>query len=135
MKNSFPESDMMLTNILVVSDISRSKEFYLEVLGAELYREYGGNSIVLRFLDCWLLLVTRGDPTEDKPNISFEPPEDRTKVDHSFTIRVKDCQRSYDVLLERGAKFLTPPYDWGMEKRCFFTDPDGHLFEISEVST
>ncbi len=24
-------------------------------------------------------------------------------------------------------------YDWGAEIRCFFRDPDGHLFEISEI--
>ena len=51
---------------------------------------------------------------------------------HSFTIRVDDCQKSYNILLERGATFITPPFDWGAEIRCFFKDPDGHLFEISE---
>lgn len=33
----------------------------------------------------------------------------------------------------RGAEFLTPPYEWEHETRCFFRDPDGHLFEISQV--
>jgi catechol 2,3-dioxygenase-like lactoylglutathione lyase family enzyme len=27
---------------------------------------------------------------------------------------------------------LTPPYKRGQEIRCFFRDPDGHLFEISQ---
>ena len=39
-----------LTHLLVVDDVERSKAFYTEVLGAELVREYGGNSVVLRFL-------------------------------------------------------------------------------------
>ena len=124
---------MALTTILVVSDIDRSKKFYTDVLGAKLYREYGGTSVVLDFNGNWLLLVTRGGPTEDKPNTKFEPPKGFNSVSHSFTIRVKDCRASYEVLKERGAKFLTPPKDWGYEVRCFFSDPDGHLFEISEA--
>jgi catechol 2,3-dioxygenase-like lactoylglutathione lyase family enzyme len=128
----FPESGMELTTILVVDDITISRNFYEKVLGAEIYREYGGTSLVIKFLGNWLLLVTGGGPTKDKPNINFAPPDDPRRVSQSFTIRVKDCQRSYEVLKERGAEFLTPPVDWGAEVRAFFRDPDGHLFEISE---
>lgn len=110
-----------------------SKKFYRDVLGAEIYREYGGDSCVLSFLNNWLLLVTRGDPTKDKPTVSFEPMTDQDQVSHSFTIRVKDCMASYETLKERGAQFLTPPVDWGAEIRAFFRDPDGHLFEISQA--
>ena len=60
------------------------------------------------------------------------PPTNPTDITQAFTIRVKDCQSSYAILKDRGAKFITPPYDWGQEVRCFFRDPDGHLFEISE---
>lgn len=67
--NTFGAS--VLTTILVVSDIEKSKNFYLYVLGAELYREYGGDSVVLQFLGNWILLVTSGEPTVDKPDISF----------------------------------------------------------------
>lgn len=129
----FPEEDMAITHILVVSDMAKAKSFYLDILGGELYREYGGDSTVFSFLGNWFLLVTKGGPTEDKPEISFEPPLNPKAVNHSFTIRVKDCQKSYEVLKSRGAKFITPPYDWGAEIRCFFTDPDGHLFEISQA--
>ena len=40
MTNPFENS--ALTTILVVSDMSTSKTFYLDVLGATLFREYGG---------------------------------------------------------------------------------------------
>jgi catechol 2,3-dioxygenase-like lactoylglutathione lyase family enzyme len=129
-KNPFRESE--LTTILVVSDIKKSKSFYIDVLGAQFYREYGGTSVVLKFLNNWILLVTAGEPTEDKPDIHFQPPINRKSISHSFTIRVTDCQKSYEILKEKGAVFITPPYDWGAEIRCFFQDPDGHLFEISE---
>jgi catechol 2,3-dioxygenase-like lactoylglutathione lyase family enzyme len=50
-----------------------------------------------------------------------------------MTIRVPDCRAAYETLKGRGAVFLTPPVNWGSEMRAFFRDPDGHLFEISQV--
>lgn len=133
MAHSFPDETMALTHILVVEDLPRSRDFYQNVLGATIYREYGGSSCVLQFLGSWLLLVTGGGPTADKPDIVFAPPADPDAVSHAMTIRVPDCQGAYDILQGRGADFLTPPYDWGTEIRCFFRDPDGHLWEISEA--
>lgn len=124
---------MELTTILVVRDVSVSTRWYRDVLGADLYREYGGTSAVFRFAGAWLLLVTGGGPTEDKPDVTMTPPASVLSVDHSFTIRVPDCKSSYETLVSRGAEFLTPPRDWGAEVRAFFRDPDGHLFEISEA--
>ncbi len=128
----FPVPGTELTHLLVVRDVERSVSWYRDVLGAELFREYGGTSAVFRFGAAWLLLVTGGGPTEDKPDVTFETP-DATRVSHSVTIRVEDCRAAYETLSARGAEFLTPPHDWGHEVRCFFRDPDGHLFEISEV--
>jgi catechol 2,3-dioxygenase-like lactoylglutathione lyase family enzyme len=133
MSAEFPTTGMELTHILVVSDLERARIFYRDVLGAEVYREYGGTSIVLNFQGTWLLLVTGGGPTDDKPTVSFAPPADPDQVSHAMTIRVPDCQEAYDVLQSRGAQFLTPPTDWSAEIRCFFRDPDGHLLEISEA--
>ena len=129
----FPQPGMDLTHILVVGDIERSIDWYGDVLGADLYREYGGTSAVFSFNGSWLLLVTGGEPTADKPGVTFAAPDDSGTVSHSFTIRVPSCQDAYDTLTGRGAEFLTPPYDWGAEIRCFFRDPDGNLFEVSEI--
>lgn len=131
---AFPESSMALTHILVVADMDQAKKFYSNVLGAEIYREYGGDSCVLQFLDTWLLLVTGGPPTKDKPKVTFAPPEDPNRVSHAMTIRVRDCQSAFEALSSRGAEFLTPPVQRGNETRCFFRDPDGHLLEISEIA-
>lgn len=127
----FPTQDMEITHILVVADTAASERWYVDVLGAELAGSYG-SSVVLRFAGAWFLLVEGGAPTADKPTITFAAPHDPDRVDHSFTIRVQDCQASHEVLQARGAEFLTPPHDWGGEIRCFFRDPDGNLFEISE---
>lgn len=124
--------DVAVTHILVVADPARSRDFWVDVLGATLYREYGGSSVVLRFADSWLLLVSGGAPTADKPTVTFVPPADADQVSHAMTLRVADCQAAYAALRARGVVFLTPPHDWGSEIRCFLRDPDGHLVEISE---
>lgn len=133
MTADFPTDGMELTHILVVSDLERARTFYADVLGATVYREYGGTSCVLSFQGSWLLLVTGGEPTKDKPGVIFAPPENLNSVSHAMTIRVPDCQQAYETLKRRGAEFLTPPVDWGPEIRCFLRDPDGHLLEISQV--
>ena len=106
-----------LTHMLVVADASASRDWYVEVLDASVYGEYGGTSVVLDLLGNWLLLVTGGEPSPDKP-----------------IFRVADCRATYELLRSRGAEFLTPPLDRGGEIRAFFRDPDGHLFEISQLT-
>ena len=128
----FPSPDLAVTHILVVADLDRSRAWYLDVLGATLYGEYGGTSVVLQLGTAWILLVTGGGGTDDKPTVTLAPPSDPDVLDHLFTMRVDDCQATYDELRERGAVFLTPPVVHGAETRCFFRDPDGHLYEISE---
>ena len=131
--DGFPAEGMEITHILVVADVERSRDFYRDVLGAEVYREYGGTSLVLRFLGTWLLLVTGGGPTDDKPGVTFAEPDDPDTVSHSMTIRVPDCRAAHEALRSRGAAFLTPPVESAWEVRAFFRDPDGHLLEISEA--
>lgn len=133
MTTNFPAAGMELTHILVVSDLARARHFYSDVLGASLHSEYGGTSLVFNFNGAWLLVVTGGEPTKDKPDVTFAAPDDPRRVSHSMTIRVPDCQSAYETLKARGADFLTPPVNWGYEIRAFFRDPDGHLFEISQV--
>ena len=65
----FPTPDVEVTHLFVVSDMERSRSFYRDVLGVEVFREYGGTSCVLKFQDTWLLLVTGGGPTKDKPTV------------------------------------------------------------------
>lgn len=132
---TFPSEGMELTRLLVVSDMERSRDWYTNVLGATLYREYGGSSCVLQVLGNWLLLVTGGGPTEDKPTVTFAQPDDPDRVSAELIFRVPDCTEAYEMLTARGAEFLTPPVDRGFEVRAFFRDPDGHLFEISQAAS
>ncbi len=132
MSTKFPAEGMALTNILVVDDINAARDFYVETLGASLYREYGGTSVVVQFLGAWILLVTGGGPTADKPDVHFVAPENVNRVQHAMTIRVPDCRAAHKILSDRGARFLTDPVESEHEVRAFFRDPAGHLLEISE---
>lgn len=122
-----------VTRLLVVEDTSRSRDWYVDVLEASVYGEYG-SSVVLDLFGTWVLLVEQGEPTEDKPGVSMVPPVDPDNVSAETIFRVEDCWGSYELLTSRGAEFLAPPVDWGAEIRAFFRDPDGHLFEISELT-
>jgi catechol 2,3-dioxygenase-like lactoylglutathione lyase family enzyme len=135
MTGVFPGPEVEVTTILVVSDVNRARDFWRDVVGAEVFREYGGTSCVLRLAGIWILLVTGGGPTADKPDVTFAVAPDRQRVDHAFTMRVASCHAAYDELLARGAQFLTPPVSSDWEVRAFFRDPDGHLLEISEART
>src|SRR5688500_20382166 len=110
---------MELTHILVVRDAGRSRDWYRDVLGAEIFREYGGTSVVLSFLGAWLLLVTGGGPTAHKPTATFAPPGDPDLVSHAMTIPVPDGLAAYSTLSARGAAYLTPPVlsEWRSEER------------------
>ena len=123
-----------LTHLLVVSDAHASRDWYVGVLDASVYAEYGGTSVVLDLLGNWLLLVTGGEPTADKPSVTFGPPLDSDYQSAEIVFRVDDCRAVFRLLKSRGAEFLAEPVDWGSEVRAFFQDPDGHLFEISELT-
>lgn len=121
-----------LTHLLVVADPPASRDWYVEVLEANVYGEYG-ESIVLDLFGNWILLVTGSEPTEDKPEVTMAPPADTNQVSAEIIFRVDDCRGLFELLTARGAEFLTEPLDRGGEIRCFFRDLDGHLFEISEL--
>jgi catechol 2,3-dioxygenase-like lactoylglutathione lyase family enzyme len=123
-----------MTHLLVVSNAEVSRDWYVNVLDASVYGVYGETSVVLELLGNWLLLVTGGGPTPDKPTVTFTPPQDVDVVSSELIFRVDDCRAAYDLLRARGAQFLTAPVDRGGEIRAFIRDPDGHLLEISALT-
>ena len=128
----FPTPEVEVTLLRVVGDVERARTWYRDVLGATDHRQYGGTSAVMQLQGLWLLLVTGGEPTDDKPTVTFAAPEDPDTVAHELTLRVPDCMAAYEALRARGAEFLAPPSTSAWEIRAFFRDPDGHLLEISE---
>jgi catechol 2,3-dioxygenase-like lactoylglutathione lyase family enzyme len=128
----FPADATDLTRLLVVADLARSVAWYRDVLGAEVVGEYGGTSAVLRFVGSWLLIVTGGEPTADKPTVSMAAPADPDRASAELIVAVPDCRAAHAELVSRGAVFLAEPVEYAWEIRAFFRDPDGHLFEISQ---
>jgi catechol 2,3-dioxygenase-like lactoylglutathione lyase family enzyme len=128
----FPADATDLTRLLVVTDLARSVGWYREVLGAELIGEYGGTSAVFRLVGSWLLLVTGGEPTPDKPTLTMAAPADPDRASAELIIAIPDCRAAHAELVARGASFLSDPIEYAWEIRAFFRDPDGHLFEISQ---
>lgn len=122
-----------VTLMLVVRDTAASRDWYRSVLDAEVAGEYG-SSIVLQLLGTWLLLVEGGGPDEGKPTVQLRPPADPDEVSTQVIFRVDDCQGLYELLTSRGAEFLAPPHVRDGETRAFLRDPDGHLFELSELT-
>jgi catechol 2,3-dioxygenase-like lactoylglutathione lyase family enzyme len=123
-----------LTHMLVVADVELSRDWYVNVLDAQLFGEYGGTSVVLELLGNWILLVTGGEPDAGKPDVTLAPPADPGRPSAQLIFRVDDCIGLYELLSSRGADFLAAPHVRDGETRAFPRDPDGHLFEISQLT-
>lgn len=123
-----------LTHMLVVTDVVRSRDWYVRVLDAQVFGEYGGTSVVLDLHGTWILLVTGGGPDAGKPQVTLAPPADPDRPSAQIIFRVDDCLGLHELLSRRGARFLAAPDVRHGETRAFFRDPDGHLFEISELT-
>src|SRR6476619_2264023 len=116
----FPADATDLTRLLVVADLGRSVAWYRDVLGAEIVGTYGGTSAVARFVGSWLLLVTGGEPTADKPTVTMAPPNERDVVSAELIVAVPDCRAAHAELVRRGAVFLADPVEYRWEVRAFF---------------
>ena len=119
-----------LTHFVVAADVERAARFYSDVLGGEIV--LAGEPAVVALANSWILINVGGGPTDDKPNVTLEPPQNPDRVSSFLNIRVADIQAVYQTWSERGADFLTPPIDRGREIRCYLRDPDGHLIEVGQ---
>lgn len=127
-----PSEGFVVTHMLIVEDIGRSVDFYVNALGAtELMRIPEGPAI-LGFANTWIIINVGGGPTEDKPTVVLAPPDDPDRIDSFMNIRVADINAIYEEWSAAGAEFLTAPQDRGGEIRCYIRDPDGYLIEVGQ---
>ena len=126
-----PSDGILLTHFLVSDEVERSRRFYTEVLGGEAVLE--GEPSIVALANSWIIINAGGGPTEDKPTVTLEVPPDRDRTSSFLNIRVADIAEVYKRWSERGATFLTPPMDRGVEIRCYMRDPDGHLIEVGQL--
>lgn len=127
-----PAGGAVLTHLLIVRDVDRSREFYQRVLGAELVRE--GEPSILRFHNSYIVINSQGGPTDDKPAVRAEAPPDASTLSSAMNIRVKDVFAVYEQWRARGGEFLTEPKDHGVEIRCYLRDPDNYLIEVGQAT-
>jgi catechol 2,3-dioxygenase-like lactoylglutathione lyase family enzyme len=125
-----PSEGFVLTHFVVSADVSRSAAFYRDVLGGEVVME--GEPTILQVANSWVIINIGGGPTEDKPEVVLDVPDDPNRVSAFLNIRVADIQARYEEWSAKGAEFLTPPQDRGAEIRCYMRDPDGHLIEVGQ---
>lgn len=128
-----PGTDVVVTHLLIVRDVDRSRRFYADVLGAQVLME--GPPSILRFYNSWLILSREGGPTDDKPDVIAAAPPDGRTLTSALNLRVADIYAVYARWRERGADFLTPPTVHPAEIRCYVRDPDGHLIEVGQTTS
>ena len=126
-----PKNGIALTNFIVSADVERSRRFYTEVLGGEAVLE--GELSIVALANGWVTIGGAGGPTEDKPHVTLELPRDPDRVSSFMNIRVADIGAMYEQWRSRGAEFLTPPIDRGVEIRCYMRDPDKRLIEVGQL--
>jgi catechol 2,3-dioxygenase-like lactoylglutathione lyase family enzyme len=126
-----PSEGIVLTFFVVSNDVERSRNFYADVLGGEPVME--GEPTIIALANSWIIINRGGGPTDDKPTVTVEPPQDPNRVSSFLNIRVADIEGIYNDWSARGAEFLTPPKDRGPEIRCYLRDPDGHLIEVGQL--
>ena len=129
-----PKEGVLLTYLVVSSDVQRSRRFYADVLGGETVVD-GTEFAIVAIANGWVTITGGGKPTPDKPTVTLEPPSDPDRASGFMNIRVADIGAVYTQWRARGATFLTPPIDRGAEIRCYMRDPDGHLIEVGQLVT
>src|SRR5262245_43526714 len=119
-----PAEGILLTHLIVSSDVERSRRFYTEVLGGEAVLE--GEPSIVALANGWITINLGGGPTEDKPTVTLEPPPDPDRVPSFLNIRVADIAARYKERSDRGAELLTPPIDRSPQLLSYMPHPDAH---------
>jgi catechol 2,3-dioxygenase-like lactoylglutathione lyase family enzyme len=128
-----PEQGFVLTHFIVSKDVPRSAAFYSDVLGGEVVME--GEPTIVQLANGWVIINVGGGPTDDKPEVVLDVPDDPNRVSAFLNIRAADIKACYEEWSAKGAEFLTPPQDRGSEIRCYMRDPDGHLIEVGQSTS
>jgi catechol 2,3-dioxygenase-like lactoylglutathione lyase family enzyme len=127
-----PSEGIALTQFIVSADVKRSAAFYVDVLGGEAVFE--GEPTIVQLANSWIIINVGGGGTDDKPDVTLEPPTDPNRVSAFLNIRVADIQSLYEAWGSKGAEFLTEPKQHATEIRCYMRDPDGHLIEVGQTT-
>ncbi|WP_050636700.1 VOC family protein [Candidatus Stoquefichus sp. SB1] len=114
--------------LLVVNDISRSKNFYRRILGLKVIFDFHGrvtltSGIVLQSYELWKDLIHRSDDEIVLENYASELYFETDDIDELICTLDKA-----NVTLVHPLKEQT----WG-QRTVRFYDPDGHIIEVGET--
>ena len=126
-----PAYEIAVAQFITVADVERSRRFYTEVLGGKTV--IAGEPSYVALANTWIIINVGGGPTDDKPTVTLETPQDPARATSFMNIRVSDIEAVYADWSARGAEFLTPPKRHATEIRCYIRDPDGYLIEVGQT--
>ena len=67
-----------LTHFIVADDVERAAHFYSNILGGEIV--LAGEPTIVALANSWSIINLGGGPTDDKPNVILEPPQNPDRV-------------------------------------------------------
>jgi glyoxylase I family protein len=138
---------------IIVSDMEASLHFYRDILGWKVLMDdalpspgiaevmgvpnLAGRSVILQkdraIVDGMIELIEMSNPN---PYSSAEGKAFSTTGLRMLSFRVKDIEKVYNSLLDKGVRFISPPRRLDLKeysiKSCFFLDPDDVRLEIIE---
>jgi lactoylglutathione lyase len=127
-----PKEGFVLTHFLTVMDVKRSADYYLRIFGGKIIRT--GEPTIIKIANSWIVLNVGGGPTDDKPTITLQTPQNPKEASNFMIIRVADIWSSYREWQSKGAEFIAEPKDHGIEIRCYIRDPDGYIIEVGQTT-
>jgi catechol 2,3-dioxygenase-like lactoylglutathione lyase family enzyme len=127
-----PTEGIVITHFVVSANVAISLDFYTRILGGTTVMD--GEPSIVKLANSWIIINGGGGPTEDKPEVTLDIPDDPNRVSAFLNIRVADINHVFGEWSAKGATFLTPPIDRGREIRCYMRDPDGHLIEVGQTA-
>jgi hypothetical protein len=79
---STTEQEMVLAHFIVSADVERSRRFSTDVLGGRTVVSGEGTDGVtyVALANSWIIINVGGGPTDDKPDVTLEPPPDPDRV-------------------------------------------------------
>src|SRR5262249_16092295 len=115
-----PKEGILLTDFIVSAHVEPPPPFYTQLLAAEPVDHgdsYTGSPTITALANVWVTTDFGGESTPDKPTVTLRAPSDPNNVSSFLNIRVADIESVYKTWSGRGAEFLTPPIDRGIELR------------------
>lgn len=113
------------SSVIFVTDIEKSKDFYIRIIGQIIKHDFGNNIIFEGGLSIWQIdqqhIVNQNLRTEGESN-RFE-----------LYFETKRIEEIAELLYSEGVRFLhnIKEAPWGQRTIRFF-DPDNHLIEVGE---